>query len=304
MAILACAALLAAGSTPANQETAASPRAVPLTVLDRDGFPVSGLTSERVRAKFNGKAVRAAGLRESSTAPKVGIVLDLSARRANAANPAVKDAVDAARLLVRGLGAKHSITLVTAGESPQRIGPSPPGNDEVASYLNNVKPVESSRTALFDATAEAIRALAPAGFADSLVVVTDGDDNASRLKSSDVEELARKSGIRVFSILLFSMPSGAGQAASLDRGQQLLRSLAEESGGAAIAQKARSSEGSEIGALLRPLFWQISVVYRLELELPGGANAAGDLKLEILDEQGRKLKAEQALYPRRLFRAK
>jgi Ca-activated chloride channel family protein len=139
--------------------------------------------------------------------------------------------------------------------------------------------VAGGRTALYDAVAAALRRL-PDGHAErqALVVVTDGDDNASRLKYKDVRDMARRSRAVIYGI-------GLVGDAFQDEDPENLKRLCRDSGGVAYFPDAHSSVADIFARITRDLREQYTLGF-----VPGARKPSQlfhDLRVRATDAQGR-----------------
>ncbi|HEV2883081.1 MAG TPA: VWA domain-containing protein [Pyrinomonadaceae bacterium] len=131
--------------------------------------------------------------------------------------------------------------------------------------------VEGGQTAIIDAvylSAErvAARRTDEAGRRRALVLLTDGEDRASRYKLSELQKLLRKHDVQVFVI---------GVVSVLDKGQSLLRAkgprekataflngLAQETGGRAFFPKNAKEMQAAVAEIARDLRTQYAISYQ------------------------------------------
>jgi len=194
---------------------------VAATVRDRRGRPVTSLTAEDFHLLDNGQPRQILEFERESAPISVAVLVDISgsmdvAFKRGAASEA----------------ARHFLAWMT------------PGVDRVGLYtfdteLEEVQPLEAApghliermdtlqawgKTKLFDAIAEAGRRLANSGAARrAVVVLTDGDDNASALTADAVSKIASSIDVPVYVVVIVSPLDRVGQSSSSVIDPQLAR---------------------------------------------------------------------------------
>jgi hypothetical protein len=156
------------------------------------------------------------------------------------------------------------------------------------------------KTALYDALHEAIGRFGATQPGDSIVVVTDGGDNSSKLNDKKVQEKAGERGVRVFTILV----KNESQPYEEQNWNALL-GIAERTGGSVHIIDSRrtawlDAKTSQAERENLSRFWQNEVLsgYLLHFEVPAGARNRKWL-LRIDRVPGQK-KGDLASYPSRL----
>lgn len=155
-------------------------------------------------------------------------------------------------------------------------------------------------TALYDALRESLARFEPAQPGDSVLLVTDGMDNESRLRAGKVQEEAARKGVRVFTILLneYHFDYNGSRLVMVD--------FAERTGGSVhvinIAKNAwtGNKEPEEERRELRR-FWTNEVLsgYLLRFNVPASARNQRKWLLRVDRLPGQKSKT-LAAYPSRL----
>lgn len=182
------------------QQGSCTVREVPVSVEGRDGTPVTDLTAEDFHAEFQGKAVMITSAVFETAPRRVILALDASGSMTSLM-PRWKSVIASAKYFTNALPPSDSITLI-----PFAAGTGGPfrGRKQVLTILDQYESRDWQRlkgrrpTALIDAIKTAAEILKPAQFGDSILVITDGDDNASMENEVDLERFVLSSGIRVF----------------------------------------------------------------------------------------------------------
>ncbi|HEX2713295.1 MAG TPA: hypothetical protein VHM88_13935, partial [Candidatus Acidoferrales bacterium] len=144
---------------------------------------------------------------------------------------------------------------------------------------------------------ETARSLSPAGWGDAIYVITyRGVSGVGRDRVSLDEQLAA-SGVRVFGLWLGDTlrPGPVGwrrrneTPAGLDR-------LARLSGGTVVSVDTELKR-EQVPMIVRPLYAAMTDVYRIEVEFERPVGRHDEWKLEVVDQQGYKLKGVEVAYP-------
>lgn len=159
------------------------------------------------------------------------------------------------------------------------------------------------KTALYDALRDSLARFGPAQPGDSILIVTDGQDNESRLRPGKVQDEAASKGVRVFSILT---QDDRPEVPEVDGSVAVIFDFAERTGGSIhVINVARNSwigadqPEQERQDLHR--FWNNEVLagYLLHFTLPASARKQRKWLLSVDRLPGQKTKI-LAAYPSRL----
>lgn len=186
-------------------------------VTDSGGRYVKGLAREDFRVLVNGQPQAIETFESTSSALSVVLVLDVSASMAlklREARAAALEFLDALEPGDRGAVLTFASNVV---------GFTPFSADRSAARRALEEARVSGETALYDATAVALRRLREQPGRRAVVLFTDGEDNKSRLSIDQVVDLARSHEASVFAVA-----QGVAEVKALLRG---LDRLASETGG-------------------------------------------------------------------------
>jgi len=289
--------LLAAAAAPQTPSPAPERRVLAVSVVDKDGKPVEGLTAANFRGEYRGQPVKILSASEDLSPRHVTVLVDTSgSMQKGGAWPL---AWAAAKDVVMTLAPDNDVVLMTVGERIYGHAVfSRRGQAELSQLFAQMEAQAKAsgwaNTALFDGMIEALRAVPASGFADALWVVTDMADRSSSADSRDVElELAR-SRVRAYVTWL---QSGEGWR-RLRQGNFIRKRLAGASGG--LSFEVKHSKPERNVALIRSLCESIRRVYRVEVEFPRRIDRAREWNLIVLGPDGKKLKDVVVAYPRLL----
>jgi Ca-activated chloride channel family protein len=219
---------------------------LPVTVTDAHGHSVAGLVPANFRVTDEGRAQEIALFRSGEIPITFGLIVDHSqsmASKLSAVNAAVAAFARSGRpddeMFVIGFSDRVQVLPLARGEPFT----SDPAELDAALRAEQL----GGTTALYDAVAEGLRHLA-AGRSDrkALIVVSDGGDNASHLKYSQVRDLARQSQAVIYGVLLLG-------ADFQDEDPEILKRICRDSGGTAYLPDAKNDVTSVFMQIARDL---------------------------------------------------
>jgi len=201
-----------------------------VTVTDKDSKPVADLQQEHFRVFENSVEQRLKVFKREDLPVSVGIIVDNSGSMRDK-----RKGVNAAALkFVRGSNADDEVFIVNF-------------NDEAfldADFTDNIRLLEEGLekidarggTALYDGLDLSLKHLSEKGTHDKkvLLVVTDGEDNASRLTLEQLVKTVQRSNAMIYTVGLL----GGENSGSIRRAKRALEAISEASGGAAYFPKS------------------------------------------------------------------
>lgn len=263
-------------------------RVVVVSVIDKDGNPVPGLTAANFRAKANEQDVTVLSASADGTTPRrIAIVVDASSSMTEAWASVWAAAVD----MVQRLTPKNRIAILTWDYKLRQQSDlsSDPGVLEQA-LLKGKAHKPDGPGALYNGLVTASAGLSGEDL-DVICLLTDGDDNASLATASDAQAAAARHGVRVFVLLFQKHRSGA---LAFSSAEDTMRTITEGTGGVLF------SAGFRAEAVLRDLNRLMTGGYHLEVASPQAFDKPRDWTLEVLDPEGKKRKDVRLAYPRQL----
>ena len=305
--------LWAVSALPA-QEVPCSTRTVLATVIDREGNPLRGLTAANFRGEFRGHPVQMLSANLDTRPPRIVILLDASQsmtvekQKWNAAKVAAQD-------LLRVAPPGISVALIVFASKVVNSVGFAQGRLGVARALSplgqgvEVAPKGQGKTALCDAISAGIDLLDPPQSGDVIYAVTDGGENASKVKLARVKQRLLSAQVHLFAFVMTDPPIVSGAEQPDPAG---LHEMVNVTGGNMFTLGPpqlpftedywRSQEVHDAIVLkTRQLSQQMSEYYRLEIRLPLVVDKPRDWKLEVVDASGKVRRDVEVLYPRRLM---
>ncbi|MFN0103776.1 MAG: VWA domain-containing protein [Bryobacteraceae bacterium] len=232
------------------------------TVRDRKGRTAADLRERDFEVYEDGVRQAIRLFRHEDIPLTAGLVIDHS----RSMRPKLPEVVAAARTFVKSSGAEDEMFVVNFNEKvtlglPRAIRfTNRP--DELTAAISNMP--AAGMTALYDATFEALHRL-KAGSRDKkvLIVVSDGADNASARRETEVLKMAGQSGALIYTIGVFSDDDP-------DRNPGVLKRLARTTGGEAYFPRQLSEVVEICERIAREIRTQYTIGYVSASAAPPG----------------------------------
>jgi Ca-activated chloride channel homolog len=204
---------------------------LPVGVTDGKGNFVPGLTLQNFRVYQDGLPQEITKFQMQDTPVSVGLIVDHS----RSMGPNLAKVASAVSAFARSSNDQDEMFVVDFNDdvSVELLGGKP--------FTNNASELEKAvsavrargRTALYDAVAEGILHLKLGSWEKkALIVVSDGDDNASQQKFSQILEMAHRSQVAIYSIALVEDDDDG------EEHPNVLRRLSKDTGGIAFFPKS------------------------------------------------------------------
>jgi hypothetical protein len=156
-------------------------------------------------------------------------------------------------------------------------------------------------TAILDSLDYSIKLLQPGEVGDVIYIVSDGGENSSKVHRSDVESKLVGHGIRLFAFILqpkapFATPEEAAEPS-------LLSELTQVTGGMVVDDDSATALDTrpKLSAVLHRGYEQMAHFYDLQLSISNRGVKKERLRLDIVDQDGKKRKDVSLTYPQYLL---
>lgn len=316
LAVLALLALAGLARTSLAGDNGCLERTVPVNVLAKDGKPVLGLRTANFRGMFRGKPVEIVSAAYDTGPRRVVVVLDSSGSMLEK----WEVELTVARTLVSSAPPQDSFALFTfATRGEDRVDFSR-GRRAVTDELVKLETKNwdlrkgtSRRTALYDALEAALDLLQPAQVGDSICLISDGGENASRTRLPGLKSRLLASGVRLFA-LATDEPVVFGSV-EIPAGPEVLRELVETTGGDSrmfgsnkLPSSSYTRKPLQLTSADRRIFsdvalalgGEISQFYRLELKLPQTVDKPRGWSLKVVETGVSRKQDFRVVYPHEL----
>ena len=253
---------------------------LPVTVSDSGGAPNPGLEAKNFTVLENGKVQKLSSFNFAANLPiSVGVLLDHS----GSMEKRMKDAKDAAIEFFRGIIKKNDRAFIGgfAGD-PTRNAPFVSDVTSLEAQVNAV-PDAGGGTALYDAIVTGLYRFRNVQGRKALIIITDGDDTASRLAYDDMLIYARSSRVPLYFI-------GVGFSMGEFGGPGKMKSLAAETGGVAYFIRNTKQLGETYKLLEQDLRSQYLLSYHTESSTKDTAYRTIEVKVDRPDAKVRTIR--------------
>jgi VWFA-related protein len=220
---------------------------LPVSVLDKNGAPVHGLRKEHFQV-FEDNSIQEISLfRQEDVPASVGLVIDNSGSMVNKQNRVI----DAALSFVRGSNPEDETFIVRFDDTAYL---EQDYTDNVGDLMKVLHSRESrGKTALYDAIYLSAEYLDDSrNDKHALLLISDGEDNASKYRLNEVLQQLQRSKAAVYVIGLLDERGGRGRffrRSLAKKAKEVLTEFAEISGGRAYFPK----NVKEMGAIGREI---------------------------------------------------
>jgi Ca-activated chloride channel family protein len=193
---------------------------VPVLVYDKSGRFVEGLKKEDIQILEDGVPQEVMYLAASTGEDRIPLSIALTLDTSGSMQPSIKFLKEAATYFTGKLEASDQALVVQFNESVKSSSEFTDDTDRLDSFINGLQ--VWGGTALYDAVMYSLDRLRDRPGRKALILLSDGDDNASASGKAQVTALAKSLEVSIYSVGIqgFDMPRG------------FLKNLAEDTGGA------------------------------------------------------------------------
>jgi hypothetical protein len=197
--------------------------------------------------------------------------------------------------LIRSLPETTQFALVSFGNRVlETVKFGHPRAEIVATMDRLAKTPGEGRTALLDALMRAKDLFGPGQVGDSVVVLSDGQDNHSEASSTTVERAYWSKGIRIF---LVEFNDHYLQTQNDKAGEQDSAEVSVVSGG--LVRRIARPEAGDILSATHEVEDSLSNYYLVVVGGPQSGQEAASLQLDVVDSSGRRRKDVRLSFPKK-----
>lgn len=304
-----CAAIVAVGAEAPQPER----RVLPVSVIDREGKFVEGLTAANFRGEFRGQPVWILSAELDTSPRRIALIVDTS--KSMEITKEVWALVWAvAEEASRQLTPRHRVALLTLEQKNEPSGAREvlavsiqqrtsftSEHTELSLAISQAKATGArGGTPLHDGLVLIARAWENPDLGDAILLISDGVDTNSGSSIEEVATLFARQGVRVEVFRIYFPDPEAMVAINYRRGKHFAEDLTRATGGTSIKVDRTGYKLADLAALVRRLCVPIAHFYRLEIELPIPVEIRSEWDLDVVDAVGRKRKDLEIAYPRLL----
>ncbi|MFN7993979.1 MAG: VWA domain-containing protein [Bryobacteraceae bacterium] len=221
---------------------------VPVTVTDRTGAAVLGLARNLFRVQDEGEPRAIVSFEREPAPASIVLVVDLSASMRSKVGPAR----EALRRILALSNPQDEAALFTFGDRPQLRRGFTRDMEQLVQSLDGAQP--AGQTALIDGVWRGLETARQGRHSRrALIVISDGGDNYSRHRESELVDFAVEADTQTYSVLVHSRSFSMEERS----GSELLERLARETGGLHFEVrnvKELPEAAEKIGDALRNLY--------------------------------------------------
>ena len=281
-------------------------RTIPVSVVDKDGNIVEGLTAENFQGKFRGQSINILKAEIDDMPRQILIVVHTS--NIGPASPGWNPTWGVAEDLIRSLGASHDVALFSIGKFNERSAGFHRNPEALLQTLLQIHEKELQKSlggVLLIKSLLLIPEVFPSlSFGDVVYVISDfidrEDIHRSERQLRQLKVSLASSQIRMFAIWVNDPMSQPISISPSDEARRLSDELAEESGGLKVDLRVPVPKSDKVMLSIRALYDSITRLYFLQVEFGREIDKPRKWKLEVVDEHGKKMKGVKVFYPRLL----
>jgi hypothetical protein len=244
-----------------------------------------------MRGKINGKPVEILGVTKPRNAERVVMVLDASGSMSSKWQRIIEFAAE----IVRESPSSTEFALVLFADNElRRVGFGKTGPEMITEIMSFKGVNPAGRTGLRDAIWEAVSMFQPNREGDAIVVVSDGDDNQSKISPRRLREAMWSRGIRVMfaQVVNHVVPP---EEIWLNDGDTTW--LSKNSGGFL----SRIENATTLPEVAQEIAFEIENYLAVRIKIPTPLEKQASLRLEAVDPSGRKRKNIELRFPEKLL---
>ena len=293
------------GVPGSSQEIPCFHRLLPVTVEDSKGVSIKDLQAGDLQTKLRAGPMKIVSLGPDTRPHRLVILIDASGSMATQRR---RVGVLTAALAETPLPNTKIAMMVFSDRIDEEISFSQP-ESMITERLRQINsPGGGSllsfhgRTALYDSLLAGLRMLETPTSADSLYLISDGADDASRAKFDQVERSLTSSGVRLFVSLMLASISNRHPTPAETAGPQEMRELVHRTGGEILigsdeATSTRGKVSEQSTDVIHALAQRVTQDYLLEVELPTSLRKPMPWDLKLSPEDRKRWKSAQINYP-------
>lgn len=302
------------------QDASCQHRSLPVSFRDSQNLPIQDITPPDLEGRIHGKPVKILSLAPDPRPHRVVLILDTSGSTGSTAGESPLWPLElnlAADFFVTNQQ-RARLALLLFNERVYDEVDFSSGNPAVGNELQRiatdrdfVKKNIKGRTALRDAIFQGLQLFDHPTSADAIYVLTDGGENASTHKESDLNQRLAITSVRLFAVLVYGRTGFPNRTREEISGPRDLAEIAERSGGEILTAAERRGDTVALSAnaeaklrtqeVLGRLYQTILEDKLLEAELPSPITKNEHWEVKLSDAARKRWKDAQITYPKVLI---
>jgi VWFA-related protein len=251
---------------------------LPVSVADGHGAPIASLLQKNFTVLENGKPQQISSFNFAANLPiSVGVLIDHS----TSMEKRIEDAKAAAVGFIKNIMKKDDRAFIAGFASDPARGAMFVRDTSVLEAQVGALPKPAGSTALYDAIVTGLYRFRGVQGRKALIVVTDGEDTASRLEWSDMLGYAQAARVPLYFVGIGIGPFGAGHK---------MKELAEETGGVAYFVRGTSGLNETYKQLEQELRSQYLLSYHTQIAKNDTAYRTIEVKVDRPDAKVRTIR--------------
>ena len=300
----------------AAQDPSCLRRTLPVALRDEQNLSIQNVSVADLQAKVHGKPVKILSISPDTRPHRLVLILDTSGSMASMEGEPSLFSLEFALAshFFEANKQRSQIALLIFNNDVTEEVDFAQGNSAVGDKLqrisadrNYVKTIVKGRTALRDTILAGVQLLKHPSSADSIYVITDGGDNASKHSVADVRQRLAVSSVRVFAVLLRKDVGYRNLTPEEVIGPEELSEITGKSRGEILTAAAWHGKKMILSAdaeaklkaqeTLTRLYQTILGDQLLEIELPSPIAKVERLELKLSDRRRNEWKGAHITYP-------
>jgi hypothetical protein len=269
-------------------------RSIPVSLSDSNGAPNANLSASNLRGIYQKKPAVIESVRLEERPPRVVLLVDTSASMQLVGSAEAKIAEG----VLSKLSTDVEVGLAFFAEDTTPVAYPTKDHQRLMYALEALRKgyiYEKKRTAIWSAVRESIKMFGTPVMGDSVYLISDGGDNGSKVRESDMEQILGSSGIRLFALLVAQPPGIRSRMSESLTGPGNVLAAAHFTGGTMISNAELSgiAEGevdlaekdgkaTQLGQDIDRQIGQLLKFYRVEVRLPEPVDKPRNWKLELI----------------------
>lgn len=282
------------GASAWAQKDNCQTRTVPVSLMSGDGSPLPDINSAAFEGSYAGRSVHINSVTIDQRPRRIILLFDASRSFTDNLDWAFNVADD----MVERIPPPNEIGLMLFAEAAKTVLPPITDRLKIENEIESLRSTHAEltkqvhiRTALRDAIRDAVKLLGSQQIGDLIFVITDGEDNMSKIKPKELVQILVTAGIRLFAVEVVDPQylQGRGRTVEALDGPDSLYQIVKSTGGVAVVSNSllELNEVDKHGkvpwgrSVLNSQYEQMLSFYRVNVSFAERVSEARDWKLTL-----------------------